>query len=654
MCGIAGYFGVWNQAVAPRPVLERMTDAVRHRGPDDSGIYLDARVGLGHRRLSIVDLSGGRQPLSNADGSVWVSFNGEIFNYVELRRELEGRGHVFSSHSDTETIVQAYMAEGPQCVEAFNGDFAYALWDRKLQRLVLARDRMGVRPLYYTYSRGTLVFASEVKSLLHYPGVRAELDPIGLDQCFSFWFPLASRTPYRNIFELPPGHQMIAEPGRIRILPYWKLAYPAASEARGDARSEAEVAEALEALLEDATRIRMRADVPVGAYLSGGFDSSATTALARRHHGARLRSFSVGFESAEFDETPYQRAVVEALGTEHSSVTCSGADIGASFSDVIRHTERPVLRTAPAPLYLLSRLVRGQGFKVVLTGEGADEVFGGYDIFKEAKVRRFWARQPQSRWRPALLRRLYPYLGKMHAQSLDYLQAFFRTGLDAADDPLFSHRPRFHLTRRIARFYSRELRQQLKGYDALDELRASLPAEFGAWHPLSQAQYLESAHLLPGYILSSQGDRVAMAHAVEGRFPFLDHRVVEFAAKIPPRMKLKGLREKHILRHALGRHLPARIVERPKQPYRAPDSESFVRPSTPGYVERLLSPAALQAAGVFDPAPVAKLLAKCQAGGAAGAADNMAFVAILSTQLIDAHFVGQQRAVVGSQEAAVV
>ncbi len=381
MCGIAGYFGVWKEAVAPRPVLERMTDAVRHRGPDDSGVYLDGRVGLGHRRLSIVDLSGGRQPLSNADGSVWVSFNGEIFNYVELRRSLEARGHVFASHSDTETIVQAYMEAGPACVESVNGDFAYALWDRKLQRLVLARDRMGVRPLYYTISQGVLVFASEVKALLQYPGVRAKLDPVALDQVFSFWFPLAPRTPYEGIFELPPGHQLIARPGRIEVLPYWKLGYPAASEARGDTRSEAEVAEELEALLEDATRIRMRADVPVGAYLSGGFDSSATTALARRQNGARLRSFSVGFESAEFDETRYQRAVVEALGTEHSSVICSNADIGASFPDVIRHTERPVLRTAPAPLYLLSRLVRQQGFKVVLTGEGADVVFGGYDIF---------------------------------------------------------------------------------------------------------------------------------------------------------------------------------------------------------------------------------------------------------------------------------
>ncbi len=268
-------------------------------------------------------------------------------------------------------------------------------------------------------------------------------------------------------------------------------------------------------------------------------------------------------------------------------------------------------------------------------------------------LRRFWARQPLSRWRPALLRRLYPYLGKMQAQSLDYLQAFFRTGLDSPRDPLFSHLPRFALTRRIGRFYSPELRQQLEGYDALDELRAGLPAEFGTWHPLSQAQYLETAHLLPGYILSSQGDRVAMANAVEGRFPFLDHRVVEFAARIPPRMKLKGLREKHILRHALGRHLPAAIVERPKQPYRAPDSESFVRPSVPDYVENLLSSQAVGASGYFDAAAVSRLLAKCRAGGAPGAADNMAFVGILSTQILDSLFVGQGSAADCRETAAV-
>ena len=636
MCGIAGYLGLSRRDIPPRAVLARMVEALRHRGPDAGGLFVDGRVALGHRRLSIVDLSGGSQPLSSADGAVWVSFNGEIFNYVELRRELEARGRVFRTRSDTETIVEGYLDAGPDCVQSFNGDFAYALWDSTRQRLVLARDRMGVRPLYYTIVEGALVFASEVKSLLEYPGVRAQLDPIALGQCFTFWFPLAPRTPYRGIHELPPGHQLIAERGMISVRPYWRLAFPPASEAAADARSEGEVAEELEALLEDATRIRLRADVPVGAYLSGGFDSSATTALAMRAAAGGLRTFSVGFEHAEFDESAFQQEVVRALGTDHTAFTCSRSEIARSFPQVVRHAERPILRTAPAPLYLLARKVREQGFKVVVTGEGADEVFGGYDIFKEAKVRRFWARQPQSKWRPALLRRLYPYLQNMQSQSLDYLKAFFRTGLEPGD-PLFSHLPRFHLTRRVGRFFSPEMRHALAGYDAMQELRESLPEAFRSWHPLSQAQYLETCTLLPGYILSSQGDRMSMAHAVEGRFPFLDHRVVEFAARIPPRMKLKGLREKHILRAALGRHLPRAVVERPKQPYRAPDSESFAAGASPG-VDEALSPGALSRAGYFDPTAVQRLVAKCRSGAPIGAADNMAFVGVLSTQLLHEQF----------------
>jgi asparagine synthase (glutamine-hydrolysing) len=662
MCGVVGYCRLTGAAAPPPPdVIERMLGAVRHRGPDGAGSHRDASVGLGHARLSIIDLEGGAQPLSNEDKTVWISFNGEVFNHVELRRQLLGRGHRFRTHSDTETIVHAYEDLGPRCVDELNGDFAFALWDARRRRLVLARDRMGVRPLYYTVRDGVLVFASEVKALLRFPGVEARLDPVALDQCFTFWFPLAPRTPWAGIHELPPGHLLIAERGRFALERYWTLDYPRMDgSGRGpepDRRGEEAIAEELEALLVDATRIRLRADVPVGAYLSGGFDSSATTALARLFPGAGLRTFSVGFESPEFDESEYQRQVVAALRTEHTRVGCTRADIGARFPEVIRHTERPVLRTAPAPLYLLSRHVRASGFKVVVTGEGADEVLGGYDIFKEAKVRRFWARRPDSRWRPLLLGRLYPYLSGVQKQTQPYLKAFFGAGLESAGDPLFSHLPRFRLTARAKTFFSAELSARLRGYDALEELRDSLPSEFASWHPLSQAQYLETAHLLPGYILSSQGDRVAMANAVEGRFPFLDHRVVELAARIPPGMKLKGLREKHILKRAVAKYLPHTIAERPKQPYRAPESECFLGTGAPDYARALLSRPALAHAGLFDPAAVEKLAAKCARSASGGArigiGDNMALVGILSTQLLDHQFVGDVRAAVPEAAAPV-
>lgn len=636
MCGIAGYFALTPRPLAPREVLERMVEAVRHRGPDAGGVYLDSRAALGHRRLSIIDLSGGAQPLSTADQRLWVTFNGEIFNYVELTEELVKRGHTFRTRSDTETILHAYAEYGARCVESFNGDFAYAVWDRDRERLVMARDRMGVRPLYYTVHEGVLVFASEVKSLFSYPGVRAELDPLGLDQTFTFWSPLAPRTAFKGVYEVPPGHQLIAEKGSFRVEPYWQLRFPRRNEQV--AMTEADAGDRVEELLADATRIRMRADVPVGAYLSGGFDSSATTALAQRHNEG-LRTFSLEFEVPELDESVYQRQLVEALGTDHTALRCMNGDIAGIFPQVIRHTERPVIRSAPAALFLLSRQVRDHGFKVVLTGEGADEVFGGYDIFKEALVRRFWARQPNSKWRPLLLRRLYPYMAGLQSQPVKYLQAFFGNGLENRDDPLFSHLPRFALTRRITQFYSADLRRTINGYDPLQELRDTLPADFASWHPLSRAQYLETGCLLPGYILSSQGDRVAMAHAVEGRFPFLDHRVVELGAALPARLKVQGLREKHVLRKRLGRHLPQTIVERPKQPYRAPDSESFVKDRN-GYVDALLAPDAIARAGYFEPRAVRRLVEKCRnPHGAVSTGDNMAFVGILSTQLVHSTFV---------------
>ncbi|WJH41000.1 asparagine synthase C-terminal domain-containing protein [Aliirhizobium terrae] len=426
---------------------------------------------------------------------------------------------------------------------------------------------------------------------------------------------------------------LVRQGGENRLSYYWTLDFPDADDSGPADGSNHQ--EELRALLTDAVRLRMRADVPVGSYLSGGLDSSLITALAAPIAPGGLNTFSVTFDSVEHDESSFQHQVAAAIGTHHRSIASTPDAIAASFPDIVNFAERPILRTAPAPLYTLAGLVRESGMKVVLTGEGADEIFAGYDIFREAKVRRFCARQPGSKIRPHLFRKLYPYLPGLKQQSAEYLSAFFSAGAIDPADLLFSHRPRMKNTAAAKIFYSTDLRQTLGDYDAAQELAARLPERFGRWHPLHQAQYLEARLLLPGYILSSQGDRMAMAHGVEGRFPFLDHRLVEFACRLSPDAKLRGLREKHILREAGKDLLPKSVTERQKQPYRAPDSGSFTGPNRQEqpYVAEMFSERAITTAGLFNPLAVSKLHSKCRAQDVAGFRDNAAFVGILSTQL---------------------
>ncbi len=383
-----------------------MIQTLHHRGPDGQGFYNDARCGLAHARLSIIDLSHGDQPMANEDRTVWTVFNGEIFNYIELRAALLKAGHTFRTQSDTEVIVHLYEEYGTRFVEHLNGQFAIALWDTKRQRFMLARDRTGIRPLFYTRTHGNLVFASEVKALFTVPGVTKRLNLSAVGDVMTYWSALSPDTVFEGIESLPPGHLLTVENGRETLSCYWDWIFP--SETPHATRPEADYAEELRELLVDAVRLQLRADVTVGAYLSGGLDSSAISALVRRYHQKSLITFSIAFEDPEFDESVFQSQMAKHLGTEHTQVLCRKSDIAAIFPDVIRHTETPILRTAPAPLLLLSKAVRAQGLKVVLTGEGADEVFGGYDLYKEALIRRFWARNPSSKWRPALLDRLYP------------------------------------------------------------------------------------------------------------------------------------------------------------------------------------------------------------------------------------------------------
>ena len=645
MCGIVGLFGWSLPPRAEAALLRRMVAAVAHRGPDAQDVLAGGGIALGHARLSIVDIGGGAQPMRDETGQVAIAFNGEVFNHVELRAELAARGLPCRTLSDTEVILRLYLERGAECLTALNGDFAFAIHDARQGRLLLARDRIGVRPLHYaTLPGGRLAFASEAKALLEVPGVTAEPDPVALDQIFALWAPLPPRTMFRDIQELPPGHLLEADANGVRVRRWWQLEFPRAGEEPEVAEDDA--AEELRALLADAVRLRMRADVPIGAYLSGGLDSAIVATLARDLAPEALRSFSLTFEDPAFDESTEQRAMVAALGTAHRAIACSADDIARSFPDLLRAAERPVLRTAPAPMLRLSRLVRDAGFKVVLTGEGADEVFAGYDLFREAKLRAFCARQPASRARPQLFRRLYPWMPALQAQGPAYLAAAFGVGLDQGEDPLFSHLPRFATGSRARRFYGPALRGALAGQDPLEALRATLPAEFMRWHPLHRAQYLETTHLLPGYILSAQGDRVAMAHAVEGRFPFLDPRVVDFAARLPPRLKLKGLREKHVLRAAFRGRLPAAIGARAKQPYRAPDAACFFGPTAPAWVAEALSRDALRRTGWFDPDAVALLARKAAAGGVMGFADNQALVGVLSAQLWHAEFAARPLAAI--------
>ncbi len=644
MCGIAGVLTLREDLGAPdADQVSRMVAALRHRGPDEFGAYCDDRVALGHARLSIIDLSTGQQPLANEDDTLWIAFNGEVYNYLELREELSALGHRFRTRSDTEVIVHAYESWGVAAFERLNGQWAVALWDTRNRRLTLARDPLGVRPLYWCEHGGRLFFASEVKAIFAAePSVPREFDPAGLAQTFTFWTVVPPQGVFKGISEVEPGHVRVYADGKVTDECSWRPRYPIgeAGQFRG---SREDAAIAVRDSLERATALRMlRADVPVGSYLSGGLDSSLVAALGLRAMGRRFQTFSLRFEDAEYDETSYQRLMVERLGSDHHEVIVSRRDIAEVFPDVIAHTERPILRTAPAPLFLLSRLVRQAGIKVVLTGEGADEMFAGYDLFREAKVRRFWARQPASQWRPRLLERLYPYLARSPVSQQAMARQFFGRRLDGWRQPGFGHETRWHTTGGVQRLFSADLRRTIEPFHVVADLLAGLPGEFGEWSPLAQDQYLEVRTLLSGYLLSSQGDRMLMANSVEGRFPFLDRHVVELANSLPSSYKLHVLDEKQVVKRAAADLVPPEILNRKKQPYRAPDALSFVGPQAPEWVDDVLSERSLADAGVFDLRGAAQLHAKCvarQGDSQFSNADNMALVGLLSTQLLHRRFI---------------
>ena len=640
MCGISGILNLKNPASINTDHLRRMTYALRHRGPDETGAYVDDWVGLAQSRLSIIDLSSGSQPIHNEDKTLWIVFNGEIFNYPEIREALIKLGHKFYTTTDTEVILHLYEEKKEKCLDDLNGQFAFVIWDSNKKEFFAARDRVGILPFFYKIEYDKFLFASEAKAIIEISKDQSEFDPIGFDQIFTFWTTLPGRTAFKNINELAPGHYLKFSPGKkISINRYWSL--PFNKNLLSEEKSIPEFVNEIFDLMKDSIRIRLRADVPVGSYLSGGLDSSGITAFVKNYFNNELRTFGITFQESAFDESDYQNLMIKHLNTNHSKVHATNEEIGKYFSDIIYYGEKPIIRAAPVPLFLLSKKVREEGYKVVLTGEGADEIFGGYNIFRETKVRKFWSVDPASKLRPKLLQKLYPYIFK-DKRLAQTLQSFFKLGIDDPTNSFFSHIVRWNNNTRLKNFFSDDLKEQIGDYNACDDLKSILPKDFDSWDYVYKSQYLEITTFMSGYLLSSQGDRMAMANSVELRVPYLDHRIIEYMAMVPSRFKIRGLNEKYLLKKVFKDLLPSQITNRPKNPYRAPIKNSFLNNKFLD-IKALLSEKEIDEAGIFNPAKVDLLLKKADKSESLSELDNMALAGILSTQFLNNDFIKYKR-----------
>ncbi len=638
MCGIAGIYNFLHKNdLSTEESVKKMLSMIKHRGPDESGIYVGENISIGSVRLSIIDLASGQQPLADVSGNYHIVYNGEIFNFTELREHIFKKGIQLKTKSDTEVVVQMYALYGSKCLQYFNGQFAFCIWDKRKEEFFLARDRVGITPLFYFFKDNLFAFCSEIKGLMTLDVIKKNISSESLAQIFTFWTTISPNTPFENVYELPPGSQMIVSNSKIKIEKYWEADFTYSGHSNFSNFSET-ITEFKE-LLKDAVKIRLRADVPVGAYLSGGLDSTIITSLIQEINPEVLNTFSIGFENSVYDETPYQLEAAQYLNTNHNAFICTEDDISRYFSNTVWHTEFPILRTAPTPMYLLSKKVREQNIKVVLTGEGADEFMAGYSIFKEAKVRRFWSKKPNSKIRPRLLAKLYPYLPIMQDLNHTALKLFFGYKLTDTNNPLYSHLLRWHNTSRIKTFFSEDISLKLGNYNPVELLYPILPAKMNDWSDLGKAQYLESTIFMSGYLLSSQGDRMMMANSVEGRYPFLDHRVIEFSNRLPDNIKLNSLNEKFLLKKMGDGIIPESIRRRSKQPYRAPIPNNFINFNGSEYVSDMLSKNILKSFGLFNSIKVDTLVTKMNKQKEVQEVDQMAITAIISTQLLYKMFI---------------
>jgi asparagine synthase (glutamine-hydrolysing) len=586
MCGIAGIHGFDGAAPIDSHALAVMTEALAHRGPDDSGYHLGPGIGLGFRRLSIVDLETGNQPIWSGDRSVVCICNGEIYNYRELRSRLESRGHRFRTRSDIEVLPALYLEYGLDFVSHLNGQFAFALWDARQRRLVLGRDHVGIAPLFYAHTSAGLLFASEIKSLLKHAATPRRVDLTGLDQVFTFPGPVSPRTMFEGISSLPPGHLLVANAGSPpQLIQYWDLDYPCEAEIMpADAACHIE---ALDAALRQAVRYRLQADVPVGAYLSGGLDSALIAAIAADlAPGEARNTFSIAFADPAIDERRHQQVMAERLRTQHHQREISSGDILDGLAGIVRCAEAPLRESYNACSLILSGMVRDAGLKVVLTGEGADELFGGYIGYRLDLDRR-------------------GHHGNHDVAEM--LEAEMRTHL-WGDSGFFYEKPYYALGETKQALYARSLSARHAEFDCLAEPAVDV-SRLNGRNIFHKRSYVDFKLRMADHLLADHGDRVAFANGVEARYPFLDVGVIDCARRIPPKLMLKGGHEKALLKTLARRYLPDSVIDRQKFSFVAPSSPALLKLELP-WVEDLLSAERIRRQGYFDVATVERLKAQ--------------------------------------------
>jgi asparagine synthase (glutamine-hydrolysing) len=602
MCGICGFYDYRNHEPADLQVLTGMLDILHHRGPDDSGVYLDRDLALGMRRLSIIDISGGKQPISNEDGTIHTVFNGEIYNYQAVRKQLQSQGHTLATRSDTEVIVHLYEDLGEQCVHRLRGMFGFAVWDAHRRRLFLARDRLGIKPLYYTVSGGRLIFASEIKAILQHPSVEARLDAEALSSFLSLKYVPAPQTMFDGIHALPPGCCLTCDENGVKVRRYWDLSF---AESRYGHQSEEVYAEQLKALLRECVQLHLVSDVPFGAFLSGGIDSSTIVALMSQFLDEPVKTFSVGFEgdAETFSELPYARLVAKKYHTDHHEVFIRPEHLINLSEKVAWHLDQPIADEAALGNYMVAELASRQ-VKMVLTGEGGDELFAGYARYAGERLSPLFHRLPKfakslalagSECLPGLRRQKIALNALCQPDEVSRLVNWFPLFNPAAKNALLSD----------------SLKDALNGQNA-DSAFGEHLARTDTRDPLHRMLYVDTKLWLPDDLLA-RGDKTSMAASLEARIPLLDHKLVEFAASLPPGLKVKGLARKYLLKKVAESWIPPEVIHRKKKGFPMPFSIWF-RKEARSFLHDALSPSTLRRRGLFDPLFVEKLLSEHDTG----------------------------------------